>query len=106
MNQWEMRQCAGLNSGNVFVVKSCRFFKLCGSAEIPTARFTFLAPAGTLVVGSEIKKFISTNEAYCHEDTYFVLERKVNIFTGCKVIPQSKNAQKSRITIYAICSPE
>ena len=44
-----------LNSGNVFVVKSCRFFKLCGSAEIPTARFTFLAPAGTLVVGSEIK---------------------------------------------------
>ena len=47
-----------LNSGNVFVVKSCRFFKLCGSAEIPTARFTFLAPAGTLVVGSEIKKII------------------------------------------------
>ena len=53
-----------------------------------------------------LKKYISTNEAYCREDTYFVLEWKVNIFTGCKVIPQSKNAQKSKITIYAICATQ
>ena len=33
-----------LNSGKVLLVKSCRFFRLCGSAEIPKARLTFLRP--------------------------------------------------------------
>ena len=28
-------------SGKVFVVKSCRLFRLCGSAEMPSARFVF-----------------------------------------------------------------